>query len=191
MHKAILDAAMRLASVDGIHGLSIGKLAAELGVSKSGLYAHFGSKLDLQLETIEAAGALITREVIEPATAGAAPGRTRLERLCEAYLSYVERRVFPGGCFFAALTAEADAQSGPVHDAVVAVIRGWLVLLEQSAREAKDLGEVREDVDVEQLAFELHALLENANYLFILFDDAEQIRRARHAIGRILETSVP
>jgi AcrR family transcriptional regulator len=97
--------ATQLASVDGIHGLTIGKLAEALGVSKSGLYAHFGSKDQLQLETIAAASAVFEREVLGPALQ-APEGLSRLQALCDAYFSYVERGVFRGGCFFAALLAE-------------------------------------------------------------------------------------
>lgn len=187
-HQAILDAATRLASVDGIHGVTLGRLADEIGVSKSGLYAHFESKLDLQLQTIQAAVAVFQRQVVrrgmeEP------PGIGRLEGLCEAYLSYIERRVFPGGCFFVGLVAEADAQTGPVHDTIKVIITDWLKLLESVAREAQEVGQLDDDVDLEQLVFEVEALLDLANCFFILFDDPEHIRRARQGIRRILSMS--
>lgn len=187
-HGAILDAAMRLASVHGINGLTIGRLADELGISKSGLYAHFDSKLELQMQTIQAAGELFDRVVVDPAMA-TPPGIGRLRSLCELYVTYVERKVFPGGCFFASLSAEVDAQTGPVHDAAVDGIREWLGLLQQTAVEAKELGEIGRNVDVEQLIFELFALMESANYLYVLFDDVEQISKGRAAIERILQTA--
>lgn len=110
-HAAILEAAIRLASIKGMGSLTIGRLARELDVSKSGVFAHFRSKERLQKETIEAATEIYEREVLQPGLA-APDGLARLESLCEAFLSYVERNVFPGGCFFAQLLREFDAQTG-------------------------------------------------------------------------------
>src|SRR5271170_1309015 len=107
---AILQTAADLASVEGLDGLSIGRLASELAMSKSGLFAHFGSKEDLQLAAIEEARQRYVQEVITPALA-AGSGITRLYALCEAFLSYIERGVFPGGCFFAAAVAEFDGKA--------------------------------------------------------------------------------
>lgn len=180
-HAAILDKAVGLASVEGFGGLTIGRLAQEVGVSKSGLYAHFGSKRDLQLEIVQAARDIFQREVIEPGL-DAPEGRARLERLCEAYLSYVERRVFPGGCFFAGMLAEFDAQSGTIHQEAAADQREWIELLETLAREAQALGELDRDADVAQLAFELNAALELANYYSVLFAEPALINRGRVAI---------
>lgn len=180
-HAAILEVAVRLASVEGIGGLTIGRLAQEVGVSKSGLYAHFGSKRGLQLEVIQAARDIFEREVIGPALA-APEGRFRLEALCEAYLSYVERRVFPGGCFFAGMLAEFDAQSGVLHEEVATDQREWLALVQSMARESQTLGELRSDVDVAQLTFELTAALEHANYYSVLFGEPSLVMQARTAI---------
>jgi AcrR family transcriptional regulator len=184
-HAAILEAATELASVDGLEGLTIGRLADALEVSKSGVYAHFGSKVQLQRETIEAAGAIFDREVIAPAQEAQA-GLRRLEALCESYLSYVERLVFPGGCFFASLLAEMDARSGAHHELVQAGERQWQELLRGLAEEAQTLGEVPKDADPDQLAFELEAALELANYHYVLFRDDEVIERARRAVRRAL-----
>src|SRR5689334_5924571 len=107
--NAILTAAARLATTYGLHGLSIGELAEHLGMSKSGLYAHFKSKEELELATIDAAAVVFNREVLEPAMA-APPGVRRLRKLSDAFLSHLERRVFPGGCFFAAVAAELDTR---------------------------------------------------------------------------------
>src|SRR3954447_13626233 len=95
----ILSAAAKLATVDGLEGLSIGRLADHIGMSKSGLYAHFGSKEELQLAAIETASAIFEADVIAPAEQGATP-LDKVQLLCEQFLSHVERRVFPGGCFF-------------------------------------------------------------------------------------------
>ncbi|MGH3179523.1 MAG: TetR/AcrR family transcriptional regulator, partial [Streptosporangiaceae bacterium] len=103
--STILRAAASLATVDGLEGLSIGNLAAATGMSKSGLYAHFGTKQELQLATVAEAERILTEEVIQPALA-ASPGLGQLAAACEAFFSYVERRVFPGGCFFAATALE-------------------------------------------------------------------------------------
>jgi AcrR family transcriptional regulator len=184
-HEAILDAAARIASVEGLRGLSIGRLAEATGVSKSGLFAHFGSKERLQLETIEAAMAVFEREVMDP-TYAAAAGLPRLDALFAAFFSYVERGVFPGGCFFAALLADEDATSGAVHDAAERVEREWVGGMVGLVREAQELGHLRDDVDVEQLAFELYSYLELANYHFVLFRDPAALDRGRVAVAERL-----
>ncbi|MGH7552351.1 MAG: TetR/AcrR family transcriptional regulator [Longimicrobiales bacterium] len=184
-HAAILDEATRLASIEGVHGLTIGRLAEALGVSKSGLYAHFGSKEQLQRETVEAAVAIFEREVMSHVVA-APEGLRRLEAFAEAYFSYLERWVFPGGCFFASLLAEVDARSGPMHDYYVAFERLWMEGFVELARGARRLGEIGRGVDVEQLAFELYACFELANYHFVLFRDERVLERGRKAVRGIL-----
>ncbi len=177
----ILDAAARLATVDGLEGLSIGHLARATGMSKSGLYAHFGSKLDLQLATIDAARETFVAEVLHPAL-HAPKGLERLVAACEAFLSHVDRRVFPGGCFFAAAAVDVGTRPGPVHDAVAAQRLDWLKVLERLSREAAEQGELDERIDSAQLAFELQALLVAANTSFILHGDPDAFERARTAI---------
>ena len=188
-HEAILEASARLASVEGINGLTIGRLAEELGVSKSGLFAHFGSKEALQLETIEAAKEIFDREVVRPALE-APPGLPRLEALFEAFFSYLERGVFPGGCFFAGLLADEDARSGPVHDRAVHLEREWIDFMEQLVREARELGHIKKDDDVEQLTFELYAYLELANYHFVLFRDPDALELGRVAAAERLSRAL-
>src|SRR5918998_1017367 len=134
--RAILDAAARLATVEGLEGLSIGRLAEHIGMSKSGLYAHFGSKEELQLATVETAAAIFRDDVVVPTEAVDAP-LARLEALCEAFLSHLERRVFPGGCFFVSAAAEFDTHPGPVKEEVAAFLRGWLETLEGLAARAQ------------------------------------------------------
>ncbi|HEX6133298.1 MAG TPA: TetR/AcrR family transcriptional regulator [Longimicrobiales bacterium] len=184
-HAAILEAATRLASVTGLEGLTLGRLAAELGVSKSGLYAHFGSKEQLQLETIDAALEIFGREVIAPAEA-APGGLPRLEALLEAYFSYLERWVFPGGCFFASLLAEMDAGRGVVHEKVVATEREWLRHFEGYVEAARRSGALGPDVDVPQLTFELYACMELTNYHWVMFRDPAVLERGRRAVARLL-----
>ncbi len=187
---AILDEAARLATIDGLEGLSIGQLARSTGMSKSGLYAHFGSKLDLQLATIEAARQTFVDEVLVPALR-APKGSERLLAACEAFLSHVERRVFPGGCFFAAAAVDVGTRPGPVHDAIVAQRLDWLALLERLAREAAELGQLDSTADPAQLAFELQALLVAANTSFILQGDPQVFDCARIAIHTRLLTTEP
>ncbi len=178
---AILDEAARLATVVGLEGLSIGGLANAIGMSKSGLYAHFGSKQELQLATIDAARETFVTEVLRPAL-GAPKGIQRLLAACEEFLSHVERRVFPGGCFFSAAAADIGTRPGPVRDAIAAQQREWLALLERLAREAQERGELDPGTDPAQLAFELQALLVAANTSFILQGNTAAFERARGAI---------
>jgi AcrR family transcriptional regulator len=188
----ILQTAADLASVDGLDGLSIGRLATELAMSKSGLFAHFGSKEDLQLATIEEARQRYTREVITPARA-AGSGITRLLALCEAFLSYLERAVFPGGCFFASAMAEFDGKPpGPVRDRIAHCQDQWMTTLERTAQHAQERGELRTGSDPRQLAFELEAALLSANWYFHLFSDATYLDRARRAVrARLASEATP
>lgn len=180
-HQEILDAAMRLASIHGLGSLTFGSLARELDISKSGVFAHFRSKQHLQRETIEAANDVYEREVLAPGMA-APEGLPRLEGLCEAYLSYIERGIFPGGCFFAHLLAEYDAPEGPIHDDLAEGQRGWLSLLESQITAAQDAGDLHPNAYPQQLAFEVYAALELANYLATLYRDNSFVERGRVAV---------
>ena len=182
--RLILDTAVRLATVEGLDGLSIGKLADATGVSKSGLYAHFGSKEELQLATVETARRLFVEVVIAPALA--AEGLDRLRALCESFLAYVEHRTLPGGCFFAAAAAELGGRPGPVRERVAAYQSEWIGLLTATADDAVSRGQLRRDADVTILVFELNALVVAANTAFILHDDPTVIDRARAAVDRVL-----
>jgi AcrR family transcriptional regulator len=184
---AILDEAARLATIVGLDGLTIGGLANAIGISKSGLYAHFGSKQELQLATIEGARETFVAEVLRPALS-APRGIQRLLAACEMFLSHVERRVFPGGCFFSAAAADVGSWPGPVRDSVAAQQREWLILLERLVREAQQLDELDPSLDPTQLAFELQALLAAANTSFILHGDAAVFERARRAVRERIET---
>jgi AcrR family transcriptional regulator len=177
----ILDEAARLATVVGLDGLTIGGLANTLGMSKSGLYAHFGSKQELQLATVDAARETFVVEVLRPALS-APKGVQRLLAVCETYLSHIERRVFPGGCFFSAAAADVGSWPGPVRDSIAAQRQDWLTVLERLAREAQQLDDLDPNLDPAQLAFELQALLAAANITFILHGDAGVFERARLAV---------
>ena len=178
---AILRAAASLATVDGLEGLSIGNLAAAIGMSKSGLYAHFGSKQELQLATVDEAERILTEEVVQPALA-ASPGLGQLAAACEAFFSYVERRVFPGGCFFAATALEMGARPGPVKDRVAAIQSGFTALLRSFAATALEQHEISAREDPDRLAFELHAILLGADTKFVLNDDPAVLDLARQVV---------
>jgi AcrR family transcriptional regulator len=178
---SILEQATRLATVEGLERLSIGQLAAATEMSKSGLYAHFGSKEELQLATIETARQIFMEEVVRPALA-APKGAERLLAVCDGFLSHVSRRVFPGGCFFSAAAAEMGTRRGRVRNVIVKQQTEWLELLERLARESMELGELGPRTDPAQLAFELNALVVSANTGFILKGDPELLERAREAV---------
>jgi AcrR family transcriptional regulator len=189
--KAILRTAADIASVQGLDGLSIGRLADELGLSKSGLFAHFGSKEELQLATIETARQVYVDEVIAPAL-GAGSGLTRLFALSDTFLSYVERQVFPGGCFFASAMAEYDCKPGPVKDKIAELQAAWMDTLRRAAQSAIEAGELQRGTDPEQLGFEIESALLSANWYFHLFDDQSYMRRAREAVRlRVARDATP
>ncbi len=179
--SAILEAAARMATVEGLDGLSIGRLAQSTGMSKSGLFAHFGSKEELQLATIAAAEDVFQVEVLDPAMA-APEGLPRLRVLCDRFLVHVEEGVFPGGCFFASAAAELDTRPGPLRDRVAEIYDGWITLMEGSLRRAQELGQLDRSLDPEQIAFEVNAMLAEANGLFLLRGDPRAFEMARRAI---------
>jgi AcrR family transcriptional regulator len=184
--RAVLRRAVDIASIDGLEGLSIGRLATELGISKSGLFAHFGSKEELQLATIRAARRIYADAVVVPAFE-VEPGLGRVWALSEHWLDYSERRVFPGGCFFQKVSHEYAAREGAVRDALAGVHAEWVELIEATAREAIDRGEL--DGDPEQLAFDLEAYYEGANLSSILHDTTAAYARARHSVRARLEAA--
>lgn len=179
---AILRSAVDVASIEGLEGLTIGRLATELNMSKSGLFAHFGSKEELQLATIDAARSVFVSEVVRPACESGGPGLDLLWKLCDRWVEYAQRGVFSGGCFFAAASSEFDGRPGPVRDRVAACMREWLDRLERGVREAQSEGHLDPDVDARQLAFEMNALALGANWAFQLFGDLKAFSRTREAI---------
>jgi AcrR family transcriptional regulator len=182
---AILATAADLATVDGIGGLSLGRLADAVGMSKSGLFAHFGSKEELQLATIETANDIFNARVVEPASS-ATSGLERLRLLAEGYLRYIEVDTFPGGCFFASVLSEVDMHPGPVRDRLTLFLTDWLGLLESAAREAQGEGAIDRNEDPEQLVFEIEAAILLANAQYVVVRTSEPIERARRAIERLL-----
>jgi AcrR family transcriptional regulator len=188
--RTILETAARLATVEGLNGLSIGRLADEVGMSKSGLYAHFRSKEELQLATIATAREIFDREVIDPGQNGP-PGTARVLALCDAFLSHVERGVFPGGCFFVAAAAEMNARPGPIRDHIGQFAVEWLGAIATAVEQAQDLGEIPPHTEAGQLAFEINALLSAANLAYPLFDNPAVLNLARKAIAERLGTASP
>jgi AcrR family transcriptional regulator len=183
---AILDAATRLATLEGLDGLSIGRLAEETGMSKSGLYAHFGSKEDLQLAAIDAAVEIFDREVITPAREPET-AFGRLEALCDLFLGYLEKPVFPGGCFFASAAAELDTHPGAVKERLVEVLGAWLGLIERRVRQAQEADELDPDEDAALMAFELDAFMKMGNSVSLLNGGPTGLEQARKAVGARLE----
>jgi AcrR family transcriptional regulator len=144
---------------------------------------------ELQLETIDAAAEVFDEEVIRPALA-APPGVERLRSLADRFLSHVERKVFPGGCFFAATAAEVDGHPGAVRDRIAAVVRSWMELQVGMVREAQAAGEIRPDEDPTQIAFEVNAMLVGANSSFLLQGDPAVLSRARAGVERVLAAAL-
>ena len=179
--KTILETAVHIASAEGLEGLTIGRLAAELTMSKSGLFAHFGSKEELQVATVAAARSVFIREVIRPAFETEA-GLLRLWKLCDIWLSYVQSGVFRGGCFFAAAASEFDSRPGPVRDSIAEIMKEWLAVLRDAVIEAQKAGQLEKSLDPTQLAFEFNSLELGANWAFQLYGDGQAFVRAREAI---------
>jgi AcrR family transcriptional regulator len=178
--RAILERAAEIATIEGLEGLSIGRLAAELQVSKSGVFAHFGSKEELQLATIERAREVFIDQVIAPAREH--KGLARLRAMCENRLAYQRARIFPGGCFFYAVEMEYGGRPGRVRDAIAHEKAEWDRLLRRTIERARDMGELHPDVDVAQLAFELDAFVGAANAAALMGEDDEAFDRAEVAM---------
>src|SRR5262249_18060978 len=149
----ILEAAVHIASAEGLEGLTIGKLAEELKLSKSGLFAHFGSKEELQLAVIGKARDIFVREVVEPAFI-ADRGMNRLIGMIDEWIAYVGRSVFRGGCFFMASAIEFDSRPGQVRNLIAELSKSWLDTFRSEIRFAQSAGQLDPRVDSEQLAFE-------------------------------------
>ena len=164
---AILDAAAALATIDGLEGLSIGDLAGRTGMSKSGLYAHFKSKEELQIAIVDHAAVIFAAEVVRPGHARG-EGLALLRGLADTFLDHLERRVFPGGCFFASVGAEFDSRPGRVKQRVLEFINTWMAELVAAAAQAQARGEITSEIDAEQVAWEVDALLLMAHAAFVM-----------------------
>ena len=182
---AILEGAARLASVEGLEGLSIGRLASHLGISKSGLYAHFGSKEELQLATIRTAADIYERDVLGPALEAAA-GRDRLIAFTDAFFEYVQHGPFPGGCFFVAASLDPANLRGAVKALLASEQRALLDFLAGCARDAQDLGQLADDRTAPEVAFEVDAVMAGADINYMLFDDPRCLAQGRSSVRRLL-----
>ena len=187
---AILHEAARLATVDGLDGLSLARLADAVGMSKSGLFAHFGSKEELQLATVEAASAIFEELVVEPAGEMAA-GVPRLRAYIERFLDHVEEGVFPGGCFFVSAVSELDTHPGPVRDGAMAFSQRWLALLAEEVAAGQAAGELDPAGDPPQIAFELNAFMVLGNMQFVASADPAPLDRVRRAVDTRLVALAP
>jgi AcrR family transcriptional regulator len=181
----ILEAAARLASVEGLEGLSIGRLAEHLGISKSGLYAHFRSKEALQLETIRTASRMYERDVVQPALE-APPGRARLLRFADVYLDYIRDGPFPGGCFFMAASLDPANLRGPVRTLLAQEQRSLLEWFEDCIQDGQRAGEIDATLRPRDLAFTFDAILAGADINFVLLADPAFLEQGRAAVRRLL-----
>ncbi|GAA1692716.1 TetR/AcrR family transcriptional regulator [Microcella alkalica] len=185
---AIVDRARRLAAVEGLDGLSLARLAHDLGMSKSGVVALFGSKEALQLATVSIARDVFVEEVVAPVLS-VAGGLDRLRALLESHVRYSEARRESGGCFFAATSSEFAGRPSSVRDAILAARAEWDAVLLRIVERAIGKGDLDPDTDAEQLAYQLRALLEAASTDALRLGTAEPHRRTRIAIEAVLRSA--
>jgi AcrR family transcriptional regulator len=177
---AVLEHSVQMASRDGLEGLTIGALAADLEVHKSTVHALFGSKQELQLATLAAARAILIDQVVVPALASDT-GLPRLQAIGDAWCDYLASDVFAGGCFLCAASAEMDGRPGPLRDAVACVMQEWIAVLGDNIEAAITTNELRAEVDPSAMAFRLNALGMAANWQRQLLNDPSGIEHARSA----------
>lgn len=180
-----VEAAIDLASIEGLEGITIGRLATSLSMSKSGLIGRFGDKQALQRAVLDAAVERFTANVWRPA-ANLAPGRPRLAAIVDAWIAHLREGVFPGGCFVTTVSVEYDARPGALRDEVAAVVRRWLDMLERELRAAQAAGDLPADRDPADVAFELHSLASGGGVAGRLLDDEDALARTRAAMRRAL-----
>ena len=186
--ERILEQAIRLASRDGLEGLTIGTLSSELGLSKSGLFAHFGSKDELQLQVLQAAVERFEETVIRPALK-APRGEPRVRALLENWLVWENDRSMPGGCPLIAASVELDDRPGPLRDFLVTAQRRRYEFMAKAARLAVEAGHFRADLDPEQLAFEINGIVLSYHHSHRMLHDPKAGERARDAFTRLLNDS--
>ena len=184
--ELILDGAVRLASELGLEGLSLGKLAEELELSKSGLFAHFGSKEDLQVQTLARAAERFAEVVVLPAL-GAPAGEPRLRTLFQLWLDWPRKVKQPGGCIFMAAAAELDDRPGPARDKLVALQKEWQVTLARVVKSGQDAGAFRRDADPAQVAFEILGIGLGTHFFARLLREPRAADRARDAFERLVQ----
>jgi AcrR family transcriptional regulator len=183
--QRIVDRSVEIASLEGLEGLTIGRLAGELGMSKAGVLGHFGTKEHLQLAVVDAAAEAFAEQVVERART-APPGLLRLRALCEAWVAYLETGAPPGGCFFTAAASEFDGRSGPVRDAVAGMASLWQRDLRIHVRRAVAQGELADGTDADQLVFDLVGVMLALNHGLQLQRDRRAPMWARHSLRRLI-----
>src|SRR4051794_7849295 len=183
--EAIVRKAVSLATVDGLEGLSIGNLAQALEMSKSGVYAHFDSKQELQLATVSEADRIFDAEVIEPALS-AQPGLAQLVALCDAFFDHLSHRTFPGGCFFAGAVLEMGTRPGPVKEEILGFQNRFTTLIRDFVLAALERHDLPDDEDPDALAFEINGIILAANANFVLHGDPAALDMARNIVRRRL-----
>lgn len=183
---AILDHATGLASQLGLTGLTIGVLADDLQLSKSGLFAHFRSKEALQIDVLDHAARRFAETVVSPALREPR-GAPRMQALFDRWIAWERDAALPGGCIFVAATAELDDRPGPVRDRLVALQRDWISVLATSVRKAIESGLFRADADPEQFAQDMYGVMLALHFHSRLMNDAAAEARARRAFAALLE----
>ena len=184
--KRILAHALRVAASHGLAGLTIGRLAGDLGMSKSGLFAHFRSKRQLEMATINEARKVFTSQVLSPAGA-ANEGIERLWVLCDSWLAHIERRVFPGGYFFTGAFFECAERSGMIEEEINGMAREWWKSLKSAVLKAQDRKEIDPAVDARRISFDLNGILMATYWAFLVEKDAGIFHEARIALLAKLE----
>jgi AcrR family transcriptional regulator len=187
---AILDRAVELASAVGLEGLTIGRLAGSLDLSKSGLFAHFTSKEDLQVRTLQRAADRFVELVIRPAIAAPA-GEPRLRALVERWLRWPHAFSQPGGCIFVQAAVELDDRPGPARDLFVSMQKQFFGTIARCVKGAIAAGHLAKDTDAEQFAFELYGIMLTTNHSSRLLQDPRAPQRARRALDRLLDAHRP
>jgi AcrR family transcriptional regulator len=182
---SIIDRAVQTASIEGLEGVTIGRLADDLGMSKAGVIGHFGDKTTLQRATFQQANKIFTADVWEPSRRKP-HGLPRLSAICENWIKHLSNSPFPGGCFMCTVATEWDAREGDIHDEVRDSWRLWLKVLAHEAKIARDEGDLPKDTDPDQIAFELNAIAMALNQSLLLFEDRRAPARARRAVRRVL-----
>jgi AcrR family transcriptional regulator len=182
---AIIDRAVQTASIEGLEGVTIGRLADDLGMSKAGVIGHFGDKTTLQRATFQQASKVFTAQVWEPAK-DKQLGLPRLTAICENWVKHLTNSPFPGGCFMCTVATEWDAREGDIHDEIRDSWRLWLKVLAREAAAARDAGDLAPDTDPDQVAFEINAIAMALNQSIQLFEDRRAATRARRAFRRVL-----
>lgn len=186
--ERIVERALRLATRDGLEGLTFSRLATELGLSKSGLFAHFGSKEELQLQVLKAAAQHFQENVLRPALT-APRGEARLHALFDRWLAWAHDPEWPGGCIFVASAIELDDRPGPLRDYLVRTQEVFLGALARAARLSVEAGEFHSDLDPEQFAFDLYAIVLGYNHARRLMRNPRAEERARTAFARLIQTA--